>query len=665
MPANLTYPGVYVEEISSGSRTISGVSTSVTAFIGYAARGLDNRAKRIFSFGGFEKIFGGLDSESEMSYAVQQYFLNGGSDAYIVRVPKNDAVAASVVLQDGDEAGAKDALKLTALSKGAWANDVLVDVDYRSVSDDKSFNLTITDIVSGAQEVFSNVTIDSGQANYVVVRVNDEDSGSQMVLAGVPDADADRPLQTGTEGGDVTFSDLKNDKAYGLKVKADVPAGAIDNIEVTIIEAGEDLPASMLGLARLVERKLNEKIGENLAGAAVKVGVSASGDGLHVVADFSKSLLDESLDASFSFIAASENSILGTLKLSAASASNNVGHYRLGKGRATLAQGVAVEGEDGINLPKTADLIGKEVDFSGLYALDKVDMFNILCIPDATRAKASDPSAMDPDPDDAGSPAVDYNSVYTAAMAYCQKRRAFLIVDPPPTVTNTDKATDWISGGLSVSGSNGAAYFPRLRMPDPLDNYRLRTFAPCGAIAGLYAKNDASRGVWSAPAGTDATLAGVSGLVYSLNDAENGVLNPLGLNCVRSLPVYGTLSWGTRTLQGADAMASEWKYVPVRRLALMIEEALFRGTKWAVFRGNDEPLWADLRTNVTSYMHTLFRQGAFQGQSPQEAYLVKCDSETTTQDDIDRGIVNVVVGFAPLKPAEFVVLKIQQIVNNQ
>ncbi|MGH1377004.1 MAG: phage tail sheath family protein [Alphaproteobacteria bacterium] len=665
MPVNPTYPGVYVEEIPSGARTISGVSTSATAFIGYAARGLDNRAKRIFSYGDFEKNFGGLNSESEMSYAVQQYFLNGGSEAYIVRVPKNDAVAASVILKEGGTAGAKSALKLTALSKGAWANDVLVDVDYSNVSDDKSFNLTVTDIVSGAQEVFSNVTIDSAKANYVVARVNDEDSGSQMVVASVLDATAGRPMQTGTVGGDITITDLKNDKAYGLKVSADVPAGKVDKLEVTIIEAGENLPASVLGLAKLVERKLNEKLGGKLAGAAVKVGVSASGNGLHVVTNFSKSLLDGSLDAAFEFFAAAENSILSTLKLSSASASNNVGHYRLGKGRTILAQTTAVSGEDGSKLPKTADLIGKEAKFSGIYALDKVDVFNILCIPDATRAKASDASAMDPDPDDASQPSVDYNAVYTAAMAYCEKRRAFLIVDPPPTVTDTDKATDWVSGGLNVSGSNGAAYFPRLKMPDPLDDYKLRTFAPCGAIAGLYAKSDASRGVWSAPAGTDATLAGVNGLVYSLNDAENGALNPLGLNCIRSLPVYGTLSWGTRTLQGADALASEWKYVPVRRLALMIEEALFRGTKWAVFRGNDEPLWADLRTNVTSYMHTLFRQGAFQGASPQEAYLVKCDSETTTQDDIDRGIVNVVVGFAPLKPAEFVVLKIQQLVNNQ
>lgn len=666
MPVNPTYPGVYVEEIPSGSRTISGVSTSTTSFVGYAARGLDNRAKRIFSFGDFEKHFGGLNSESEMSYAVQQYFLNGGSDAYIIRVPKADAVAASVVIKDGSSGGAKEALKVTALSKGSWANNVLIDVDYDNVTDEKSFNLTITDIEVGAREVFSNVTMDTGKANFVVTVVNDEDSGSQMLSVGVPDADAARPMHTGSQGGDITFADIKNDKSYGIKVSADIPAGKIDKVVVTVIEAGEDLPSSMLGISKLVERKVNEKIGTALAGASIKVGVSSSGEGLHVAADFSKSLLNESLDAALDFFAGEGNSILGALKLSSGSSSKNVSHYRLGEGRTTLAQVAGDKGSDGVVLPKTADLIGKEIDPpTGIYALDKVDLFNILCIPDATRAKASDPSAQDPDPDDASQAAVDYNAVYAAAMAYCEKRRAFLIVDPPPTVTNTDKATDWISGGLTVSGSNGAAYFPRLRMPDPLNNYKLRTFAPCGAIAGLYAKSDSSRGIWSAPAGTDASLSGVGGLVYSMNDAENGVLNPLGLNCIRSLPVYGTLSWGARTLDGADAKASEWKYVPVRRLTLMIEEALFRGTKWAVFRGNDESLWSDLRTSVTSYMHTLFIQGAFYGQTPQESYMVKCDSDTTSQDDIDRGIVNIEIGFAPLKPAEFVVLKIQQLVNNQ
>src|SRR5439155_26480859 len=146
-----------------------------------------------------------------------------------------------------------------------------------------------------------------------------------------------------------------------------------------------------------------------------------------------------------------------------------------------------------------------------------------------------------------------------------------------------------------------------------------------------------------------------------LTDPENGLLNPLGLNCLRLFPVVGPAVWGARTLQGADILASEWKYVPIRRLALFLEESLYRGTQWVVFEPNDEPLWAQIRLNVGAFLQNLFRQGAFQGRSAREAYFVKCDGETTTQSDRDLGIVNILVGFAPLKPAEFVIVRIQQI----
>jgi phage tail sheath protein FI len=174
------------------------------------------------------------------------------------------------------------------------------------------------------------------------------------------------------------------------------------------------------------------------------------------------------------------------------------------------------------------------------------------------------------------------------------------------------------------------------------------------------ARTDTNRGVWKAPAGLDAALAGVVGLDAELNDQENGLLNPLGINCLRAFPVYGRVAWGARTLRGADQLADEYKYIPVRRLALYIEESLYRGTKWVVFEPNDEPLWAQIRLNIGAFMHNLFRQGAFQGATPRDAYFVKCDRETTTQTDINLGIVNIVVGFAPLKPAEFVIIKLQQ-----
>jgi uncharacterized protein len=258
------------------------------------------------------------------------------------------------------------------------------------------------------------------------------------------------------------------------------------------------------------------------------------------------------------------------------------------------------------------------------------------------------------------------SAVYSSALDFCVLRRALLIVDPPAAwnsantivADNDKKLTD-----LALTGErarNAALFFPRVREPDPKRDGQLDTFGPSGAIAGLMARTDGNRGVWKAPAGVDAALSGVQGLAVNLTNEENGQLNPIGVNCLRTFPIIGTVAWGSRTLRGADLLADEYKYIPVRRTALYIEESLYRGLQWVVFEPNDEPLWAQIRLNAGAFMHNLFRQGAFQGSSPRDAYFVKCDKETTTQNDINLGIVNVVVGFAPLKPAEFVIIQLQQ-----
>ncbi|WP_244550071.1 phage tail sheath family protein [Bradyrhizobium sp. cf659] len=287
----------------------------------------------------------------------------------------------------------------------------------------------------------------------------------------------------------------------------------------------------------------------------------------------------------------------------------------------------------------------------GLFALENADLFNLLCIP---------PDRPGGDTDLA---------VYKEAMSYCTQRRAMLIVDPPSSWGDNFAVDDPI-GKLTALGysadhtRNAALFFPRVAAPDPLSKGQQATFVPCGLVAGAMAATDARRGVWKAPAGLDAGLSGIDELTTKLTNGENGVLNQIGINCLRNFPIYGNVIWGSRTLRGADQMADEYKYIPVRRLALFIEESLFRGTQWVVFEPNDEPLWAQIRLNLGAFMHTLFVQGAFQGQTPAAAYFVKCDKETTTQNDINLGIVNIHVGFAPLKPAEFVVLRIQQIAGN-
>jgi phage tail sheath protein FI len=236
-----------------------------------------------------------------------------------------------------------------------------------------------------------------------------------------------------------------------------------------------------------------------------------------------------------------------------------------------------------------------------------------------------------------------------------------LLVDPPPNVDAVDKAEAWKTNQLQVRSPHAAAYFPRLRMSDPLSPGSLRAYPPSGSMAGVMARTDANRGVWKSPAGVDATIAGVHAPAVLMSDEEHGILNPIGLNCVRKFPIYGSVSFGARTLVGSDAEADQWKYVAVRRTASFILLSLQRGLTWVTFMGNDEPLWAQIRMNVTTFMQGLFRQGAFQGRSPREAYLVKCDAETTQPADVAAGVVNVVVGFSPLRPAEFVFVTLRQL----
>ena len=523
MPITLTYPGVYIEEIPSGVRTITGVATSITAFVGRVQRGPIEDPKVINSYGDFERIFGGLWLDSSMSFAVRDFFMNGGSQAVIVRLYHQES---------GDDAKPPKAklicntLDLIAAEPGAWGNHLRARVDH-DVSADVAqryglqqadlFNIYVHDKKTGFTEQYRNVSVKESPRK--VDKVLQQESQLVRVDGALPAA---RPNK-----------------------HADPPAG--------------------------------------------------------------KSIWDDNDPATSSKVETSNEA----------------------------SDGVALTSDDFIGT-------GKEGTKAGLYSLEKTDLFNLLCLPPYLSTNDVD------------------SALVTAAATYCEKRRALLIIDSPSSWNTKDKAKQNI-GGVGTTSKNSALFFPRLKQPNPLCDYQTEEFVPCGAVAGLFARIDTARGVWKAPAGLEATLQGVPGLSVPLTDAENGELNPLGINCLRSMPPAGRIIWGSRTLQGDDRLASEWEYIPVRRTALFIEESLYRGTHWVVFEPNDEPLWAQIRLNVGAFMHNLFRQGAFQGSTPREAYFVKCDKETTTQNDINLGIVNIVVGFAPLKPAEFVIIKIQQI----
>jgi Bacteriophage tail sheath protein len=521
-----TFPGVYVEEVPSGVHPITGVATSITAFVGYAARGPVNDPTTIQSFAEFIRVFGGLSDKSTMSYAVNQFFVNGGSQALILRAAHlgsggTKATKGTVTVGGG---GSKN-LVLTAANEGQWSADLRVRIDHETKDKDEVtptlYNLSVKDVGTGVVEVMRNLPLDPSAKALI-------EQQSALVRA-------------------TTTPTARPDK------HSDVAPG---------------------------EDPFDPAVSTRFA----VMGPGADGDQLE------------------------------------------------------------------------ADMVPASDDGTGMYALAKADLFNLLCIPPFLPAS------------DSGGGRIVTSAAKHRAAAFCVDQLAFFIVDPHPDWTGPSQIT---AGGTQLSTyltslssddrKNAGLYFPYLKAPDPLKNDTIADFPPCGTIAGVMARIDASRGVWKAPAGLEAGIGGVQELKAKLTDGDNGILNPLGVNCLRTFAASGHVVWGARTLQGADSLASEWKYVPVRRLALFLEESLYRGTQWVVFEPNDEPLWAQIRLNVGAFMQNLFRQGAFQGTTPKEAYLVKCDKETTTQTDINNGVVNILVGFAPLKPAEFVIIKIQQL----
>ncbi len=689
MSTAYTYPGVYVQELPSPVHPITGVATSIAAFVGYTARGIDNRAQACFSFGDYQRLYGGLASNSEVSYAVQQFFQNGGSQCYVVRTPMYYSSSSAVVYAEagfGSGTGSNPGLLFSALSSGVWANgQVLVDIDVQGLNlsaapagDPLAFNLTVTNLVDGTKEYFPGISLNGAQQNFVGVVVNDPDNGSQLVnvntsnLASSPTALTATGILgaalsiTGATGVNYTFSGGSMGGSP-TATTTNVPAGLTLTLPTSVYSAGTTptiailaanapIPQTVAGLASQLQQALNSWLSINVQGASVVCSAAPSpnnGTGQGIRANF---LLPNNPDAIVSFggPASGNNDAAAALGLgsSATPATANVAHYALGSSTAG-SHYTSAEAATPTGLPQSAQLIGSPLGFTGIYALQKVPIFNLLSIPEAARAQAGNPNAADS--------TINATEIYSAAITLCDQQRALLLFDPPPNVNTVSGAVDWKSNSIGVVDPNGAAFWPRLRLADALNNGNLRTFAPSGVVAGVFSKSDGQNGVWTAPAGISASLNGVQNMTYQLSDAENGQLNPLGLNCFRTFPIYGPVLWGSRTLVGADAMASQWKYVPVRRMALFLESSLYQGLQWVVFQPNDDRLWASIRLNVSSFMQTYFLKHAFQGTTPDQAYFVKCDSETTTQTDIDNGIVNILVGFAPLMPAEFVVIQIEQL----
>jgi phage tail sheath protein FI len=623
-----TYPGVYVQEVPSGVHTITGVSTSVGAFIDYFPKGTMNKAVQVLSFADFERTFGGLDTLSEASYAIQQFFLNGGTNAWVVRVAAGTPVASTGTV---DNTGGTAAFTVYAVAEGTWGDDLKLRVDWDTTDPANYFNLYVEEYVTdkdgnkqlGRTETWRNLSLDSSETRYLVTVIDDEASGSDLIFiddtAGAVSGTQAQP--NGTLSGDLSAYAGLAAGTYAVDLTI---SGTPGTATMTVTAStGTTLDA----LRALLESAIRASVPANTLFASATVTVTENR--LLVLAG------PGDADATVVFSDSGADTTASTLLLtSAAGATETAARYGL------------TGGNDG-SPPDAAALIGDRAAKSGIYAFEDVDIFNLMCIPRI--AMVSGDNAID---------STGAAAVTAVAEAYCEERRAFLLLDTPNNITEPNDIRSWLSD--NIRDTNAALFYPRVRTPDPLDEYRLRSVGASGTVAGLHARIDGSRGVWKAAAGTEASLRNVQALDYPVTDAENGVLNPLAINCIRNFPGIGTVSWGARTLDGADVRGSEWKYIPIRRLALYIEESLRRGIQWAVFEPNDEPLWAQLRLNVGTFMQNLFRQGAFEGATPKDAYFVRCDGDTTTASDRDRGIVNVWVGFAPLKPAEFVVLYLQQ-----
>ncbi|MCX4247474.1 phage tail sheath subtilisin-like domain-containing protein [Paraliomyxa miuraensis] len=770
MAVQVSYPGVYIQEVSSGARTITGVSTSVAMFVGFTSQGPLNKPTLLFSFTDYERAFGPDTSASEMATQVRLFFQNGGERCYVMRIADNAVAATSTM---ANEAG-DDTLVLTARNPGTGGQQIRAEVDYATPTPGSTFNLRVFVETETSPGVFSqskveshkNLSMDPASGRFVVdVLANDSDLVVGTSLAVAPAAGAsysDRLF----DGNDILRDVLDLEEAAGrtdfrisidggstftpvtIGPVPDAPADGTDVIQsaidasalgggvvtvslqqlatsawytIRIVHASSDTASVVILPGSTLSADIATTLGLGAGQGGIEIGAYAGsrpaptgsfhalGTDLDNLNEFAildtdditllevddggtaphevdltllpagqsmyasgvtsyesysnvRHKLDQIASAfntaaagsvTFNWAADVEGAELvlrpvgsqssnftGAVTTTAAlTFGQNARFYRLGLGGlpATFQSGTA--GNDG-TAPATPSA------YSNAYEIidAEVDLFNLLVLPRSS--------------------GVDRTDLWGAASVFCQQRRAFLLVDPPEWTTVQDVLSGTTVDNIAqlragLVKDHAAVYWPRLSTIDTVTGLPVKV-DPSGAVAGIMARTDGSRGVWKAAAGIEADVRGVQGLERMISDPENGVINPQAVNALRVFP-NGITVWGARTMDGFDNSGNDdYKYAPVRRFALFIEESLVRGLKFAVFEPNGEVLWAQIRLTAGSFMNNLFRQGAFAGTKASDAYFVKCDRSTTTQNDINLGIVNVIVGFAPLKPAEFVVISLQQ-----
>jgi uncharacterized protein len=758
----VTYPGVYVQEISSGVHAISGVSTSIAAFVGMAKRGPLLEPTRVLGFKDYERVFSADTSQGEMTEQVRQFFINKGDQAIIVRVA-NGALQAAADLLD---AAKQVVLTLTSRDAGLDANQIRARVDYNTANPERTFNLTLFRETFDANgkpkvsdsETFADIGMDPDGPRYAETIINQQ---SQLVSAEVNAANV-------TAAAAVSISarffadDTAVATAFTTAITSASPTAGVGRFQIKVgntpwltVELAKGLafadiatrinavlaphtnvtvstPSIPVGsgplrivasaakndvlIARAPQLDIAQELGLGAAQGGVEVGsyagarpvpsglvsqvdAAALGDltallnfggadktkftnaGVQVVRPFTIVTADitypaagdmnEGTHAGLSLLNVRENlqAVANALSAKSADWRAEVHGYRLALiptfGDASSGAGATFTSSQpdlsaagqifkGVTAgPAATPLqngtdggVADEGDYDKAYqAIDeKVDLFNLLILPHSAQ-DTSTPSTR--------------STLWGAASAFCQKKRAFLIADIEPTKQTPDGVLATLQDfRAGVVKDYAGVWWPPVVIVG--DAGTRKNIDPSGSIAGVMARIDGSRGVWKAPAGLEADIRGVLGVQVPMSDEQNGLINPEAVNAVRSFPA-GVVSWGARTMDGFDNSGdTDYLYIPVRRFALFIEVSLVRGLRFAIFEPNDEPLWAQIRLAAGAFMNGLFRKGAFAGRTARDAYFVKADSETTTPQDQALGVVNVLVGFAPLRPAEFIVITIQQ-----
>lgn len=556
-------PGVYVEEFDSAGQPLSGVSTSIAGFIGLAEMGpIKGLPTLVTSLNDFKRSFGNYLSEKQfgeyryLAYAVEQFFVNGGSQAYVVRVAPEDAKVAK---------GGNEQLNAAAKNPGAWGNNIQVHLTPSS----KAKTYITANVGDGLYAVKNSAGFNVGDE----VSFAGEEGAEKAVIVSVRDS----VIGLSTElSGDV------------VTAEGTVPTKLLTTVEFTV----------QLGYGNVVEKFENVSFNAEAANYVEKVLV--------------KSALVE--------LSGNENSSVSELF----AASNKV-IVQLSDGSDGSLSSISAATFNGVD-----DGPGKR---TGIQAFVDNDLISIIAVPGVTIA-----------------------AVQLALVAHCENLGSrFAILDIPREKTSVQEVLEHRE---LFDSSYAALYNPWLQVFDPLEKRNVFV-PPSGSVAGVYARSDSTRGVEKAPA--NEVLRGVSGLDVQYNRGEQDILNPQGVNLIRSFSGQGIRIWGART----TSSNSLWKYINIRRLFIFVEESIKQGTNWVVFEPNDERLWARVHRTIDAFLTRVWRGGALQGSSPSEAFYIDISSNTMTQDDIDNGRLICVIGIAPVKPAEFVVFRITQKTNEQ